>query len=404
MALISQLSVNLTANTKGLEKGFKRAKRKLKGFTDSIFNIKTAVAGALGIGGIGAMVGDLVAVNSEMQRLKSGLKTVTGSAENAAKAFDFIKEFSTTTPFELNEVTTAFVKLKNYGLEPSARALTAYGNMASAMGKSLDQMIEAMADATTGEMERMKEFGIRAAAIKDSTDKIMTFRGKETRVALRDIESYIMNIAESNFGGAMADQMSNLGPSFSNLRTAIQDLKVSIGEGGLNDAIAELVNRTTEFINTLDRSKIKEWTGDIMRGFADLIESTQGLYNYISGNKFLAYGGIVGYLLYGRTGLAIVAGLDFGTHWMGKAWEKGYYQSTPSDITGRQDLSDYDGNGYQLGDLNKHLESSNQELNVLNDSAKTQQQKQDETNDILRNIPGAIADVLRESAGPATAG
>ena len=30
------------------------------------------------------------------------------------------------------------------------------------MGKSLNQMIEAVADATTGEFERLKEFGIKA--------------------------------------------------------------------------------------------------------------------------------------------------------------------------------------------------------------------------------------------------
>jgi uncharacterized membrane protein YqgA involved in biofilm formation len=43
----------------------------------------------------------------------------------------------------------AFIKLKALGLQPSKEALTSYGNTATAMGKSLDQMIEAVADAST---------------------------------------------------------------------------------------------------------------------------------------------------------------------------------------------------------------------------------------------------------------
>lgn len=407
MALISQLSVNLNANTKGLEKGFKRARRKVKDFTGSIFNIKTAVAGALGIGGIGAMVGDLVSVNAEMQRLQSGLKTVTGGAENAGKAFDFIKEFSTTTPFELNQVTDAFIKLKNYGLDPSARALEAYGNMASGMGKSLNQMIEAVADATTGELERLKEFGIRGAAIKKSTDKLLTFRGETTRVALKDIQDYLINIAETNFGGAMADQMKNLGPSFSNLRTAVQDLKIAIGEGGLNTAITGLVTATTAWINTLDRGAIEDWTKSVINSFADFLDIGSKVYNYIAGNTFLQWGGIIGFALFGKLGLGAVALIDKVNTMMATdvagIWEKlnpgigagGSAGLMPRDRRFREN--------YQLGDLNfpgGQDQRISREMLAEKYGSQIYEESRGQT-----SILGDIADILRQSAGaPATAG
>ena len=55
-----------------------------------------------------------------------------------------------------------FTKLVALGLNPSQRAMESYGNTAAAMGKDLSQMIEAVADAATGEFERLKEFGIKS--------------------------------------------------------------------------------------------------------------------------------------------------------------------------------------------------------------------------------------------------
>ena len=400
MAVISKLSVSLTANTKGLERGLKRAQRKVKAFTNDIFSIKTAVAGALGIGGIGAIVGDLVSVNSEMQRLKSGLKTVTGSAENAATAFDFIKQFSVTTPFELNEVTSAFVKLKAYGLDPSERALRAYGNTASAMGKSLDQMIEAVADATTGEFERLKEFGIRAS--KQGDQVTFTFKGVEQTVKLNAeaIQGYLTSLSEQNFGSAMADQMNNLSPAFSNLRTAFQDLKISIGEAGLNAAITDLINNTTQWINTLDRAQIEQWTKSALNGFADLASGIGRVYEYVSGNQFLAWGGILGYMLFGAKGVALVALIDQVNAAFGRDVAKIWENLTPSGITGGQAGGM---EGYRLGLFNESGGSrayAEQLVKMQEKYGSDQVNEQEKTNSILEGI----AETLRSNAnGPAVA-
>ncbi len=88
---------------------------------------------------------------TKFEKLEASLRTVTGSADNASVAFGFIEKFAAETPFQLEEVVDAFIKLKALGLTPSEDALTSYGNTATAMGKSLNQMIEAVADATTGE-------------------------------------------------------------------------------------------------------------------------------------------------------------------------------------------------------------------------------------------------------------
>ena len=74
-------------------------------------------------------------VITTFEKLEASLRTITGSTEKAAVAFSFIQEFAATTPFQLEEVTAAFIKLKALGLTPSAEALTSYGNHRNCDGK-----------------------------------------------------------------------------------------------------------------------------------------------------------------------------------------------------------------------------------------------------------------------------
>ena len=55
----------------------------------------------------------------------------------------WLKQFAKTTPFQLSQVTDAFIKMKALGLDASEESLRSYGNTASAMGKSLDQLAKA---------------------------------------------------------------------------------------------------------------------------------------------------------------------------------------------------------------------------------------------------------------------
>ena len=142
----------------------------------------------------------LVTVSREFDKLSAGLITATGSAESSKEAFAAIQDFATKTPYDLQQVTDSFIKLVNYGLDPSERALTSYGNTASALGKDIIQMIEAVADAQTGEFERLKEFGIKAA--KEGDKVSFTFRGVTTEVKnnAAEIEGYLIKLGETNFG------------------------------------------------------------------------------------------------------------------------------------------------------------------------------------------------------------
>lgn len=183
----------------------------------------------------------VIGVQRQFDVLNAGLITATGSAEGAAVAFDAIQDFASTTPYDLQQATDSFIKLVNLGLSPSQRALTSYGDTAAAMGKDLNQMIEAVADAATGEFERLKEFGIKASSQGDEV--AFTFQGVTTTVKKNsaEIEEYLTRLGENNFAGAMARRMDTLDGALSNLGDEWDKLWLNISEAGVGDAIESSV-------------------------------------------------------------------------------------------------------------------------------------------------------------------
>lgn len=196
-------------------------------------------------------------VAKEFEKLEASLKTVTGSAENAANAMAGIQKFAKETPFQVSEIADAFIKLTALGLEPSEEALRSYGNTASAMGKSLDQFIEAVADATTNEFERLKEFGIKS---KQEGDKVsFTFQGVTTTVkkSSEDITGYLQGIGNTQFAGAMTDQMNTLDGRLSNLGDSFDIFFVNLGKLGLLDLAKDAVSGLIEVVEGLTPVAIK---------------------------------------------------------------------------------------------------------------------------------------------------
>jgi hypothetical protein len=177
---------------------------------------------------------------------------MTGSSANAALAFRELEKFANNTPYALEQSVTAFTKLVSLGLNPSQKALMAYGNTAAAMGKDLNQMIEAVADATTGEFERLKEFGIKASQQGDKVS--FTFQGVTTTVKKNaaEIEGYLQGIGENNFAGAMENRMATLDGAISNLADSWDGLFRAISSQGAGGIIEDQVREATAALNELN--------------------------------------------------------------------------------------------------------------------------------------------------------
>ncbi|EMO26198.1 hypothetical protein LEP1GSC170_1490 [Leptospira interrogans serovar Bataviae str. HAI135] len=100
----------------------------------------------------------------QLEKYETVLTTTLGSSKLAKSAMQDVQDFAKTTPFEMAEVTGSYIKFANRGIIPTMELMTRFGDIAASQGKSFDQFTEAVLDATTGEFERMKEFGIRMSS------------------------------------------------------------------------------------------------------------------------------------------------------------------------------------------------------------------------------------------------
>lgn len=257
--------------------GTERTKASLQGAVATARNFWGTIAGVV----TGTVIGGIIRINASFQKLHASLVTVTGSAANADQAFADIKEFARTTPFQVEEITGAFIKLKALGLEPSMEALRSYGNTASAMGKSLDQFVEAVADAAVGEFERLKEFGIKASS--EGNRVKFTFQGVTTEVGknAREIEQYLRSLGDVHFAGAMERQMNTIGGAFSNLKDTIADVSSAIGEAGLNRVIVEMLQKAAAGIAQY-KDEIADGVQAIVRIFTGAASSIRAGFNVLT--------------------------------------------------------------------------------------------------------------------------
>ncbi len=179
------------------------------------YGTRIATIGAVGTG---AFIGAIKSA-ADMEKMQVALNTsFQGNKEAAEKAFKSINSFAAKTPYGVSEVMTSFIKLKNMGLDPSENALTAYGNTASSMGKNLNDMIEAVADAATGEFERLKEFGIKASS--QGSKVTFTFQGVKTTVGknAKEIENYLKTVGNTKFAGGIEAQSKTIYGQLSTLK------------------------------------------------------------------------------------------------------------------------------------------------------------------------------------------
>lgn len=206
----------------------------------------TLFGGAVGAVTSALSIGTLVDTQRQFDVLNSQLITATGGTKQAAAAFDELTKFASTTPYALEQSVQGFVQLKNLGLDPSMRSMRSYGNFAAAMGKDLNQMIEAVADASTFEFERLKEFGIKASQQGDKVS--FTFQGVTTTVAKNSqaIQEYLLAIGENKFGDAMANRAKTLDGAISNLGDNFNAFKLAIVQSGIGEVIQDIVVRVAD--------------------------------------------------------------------------------------------------------------------------------------------------------------
>lgn len=173
----------------------------------------------------------IIETTALFEKMQATLTVALGSQGAAQMAMDRLQQLAATTPFGVEEITESFIKLVNRGFNPTNAELIKLGDLAAASGKSLDQLIEALLDAQTGEFERLKEFGIRASQQNGIVS--LSFKGVTQSVKLNDeaIRNAILGYGElDGIMGSMASVAATTGGQISNLSDAWQNFVKNLGD------------------------------------------------------------------------------------------------------------------------------------------------------------------------------
>lgn len=186
-------------------------------------------------------------------KLNTQLMVVTGSVANAAQAFKELQAIAAVTPFNVEETAKAFMKLKTSGLDPSEKALRAYGNTAAGLGQSLDTVVDAVADATQGNFKELEKLGFSAE--KNGGRVSLAFDDMKATVGnnAKEIEAWLQQLGQTRFGDAMQVQAASLDGAIGNLSDAWEAFKLSLSQAGLGDVARTAIVAVTDALKILTK-------------------------------------------------------------------------------------------------------------------------------------------------------
>lgn len=267
-----------------------------------------AIAGI--IGGIFTANG-FIETASQFEQFETQLETIQGSSEKAKESMAWIADFAAKTPYEMQQVTDAFIKLQSYGLEAQKGGLLeSVGNMASGMGKSLDQAVEAIADAVNGENERLKEFGIKANKKGEMFTYTYNMDGQKFQVQAKneaaDIQKALQGIMDARFKGGMEKMSKTWAGTLSNLADTWDMFKLRVMSSGLFDSLKDQLNGLMKTIND-NIDEIFGWAESTGQAITRVIEIFSSGIGAVS--DFVHETGLAGPVLKVLGAAAIYAGL-----------------------------------------------------------------------------------------------
>lgn len=196
---------------------------------------KVGIAAGAATAAFAIKTGFAEAFDLEGYRLQ--LETATKDTQKAAEIMQYAIDLANRTPYEGGQLVEGAAKFESMGMAAKAW-LTRAGDMAAATNKGYDQAVEALIDAQTGELERLKEFGITKAMILAKGEQLFTgvqiANNKGQIVNQEKFNDALIALMEDKFAGGMAKQA-----------TTVKGLWSTV-TGVAKSALAELAGMTSK--------------------------------------------------------------------------------------------------------------------------------------------------------------
>ena len=203
------------------------------GLGNAIAGAGSLFAGVFAFNQLKQLGAEIISVTAEFQRYEAVLTTIfEGNNGKAKRQFSILEDFASKTPFQIGEVTDAYVQLQQRGLKPTEAQLTALGDLAASSGKGFLQVSEAVLNAQVGIFRNLKQFGVTASVDGDKVRLTYKDITTELEKGSEALSQYLLNLgATAGVAGSMDKISATLGGQISNLKDNFTELFAVIGEG-----------------------------------------------------------------------------------------------------------------------------------------------------------------------------
>ena len=235
--------------------------------------------GAAGVGALASFsIFDLFKTAGEFEQFQIVLEGTEGSAAKAKKAMAWVRKFAKDTPYELDQVTDAFVRARGLGIDPFTGAMRIMGDAAAGNRKSIMDAVEAIGDAQTGEFERLKEFQITSSSKGQEVTFSYTDKGgkgvlKTVKNEARAIREALLDIWSAKYSGNMVRLSRSFFGILANIKDLWSNFLLMVAGGGIFDKVKAKLDQWYQSMNTAaGNKKMQEWAQAVSDGLSEAFD------------------------------------------------------------------------------------------------------------------------------------
>lgn len=317
---VSKTSKNFLTSVKKTDEGT----RTLLSTMRDISLVSGAISLAFGAltGAAGGVIGDIIRVNAEMEKLRyqmMGMSTATDPVREAALNVAYLREQATKMPFSLKELSTTFVKLKATGIDPTAGSMQALADGIAAFGGTDEQLhrvtlgVTQMAGKSVIQMEEMRQqlgesmpnaMQIMARSMGITVSELSATIATGTLEAKSSLDKFYKEL-DRTYGGAAQRMMKTFSGQVAQLHANLQLLATGDngdngGMSGFFEAQKQALMELNQFLKTDDAKRFAKTIGDVLTGMVHGLQvAAQTAYRFRSEIGQLAK--IIGFALVART-------------------------------------------------------------------------------------------------------
>lgn len=260
---------------------------------------------------------------SEFEQYKNRMSAFTTSSKETNAEMARARAFANEYNQSIAKTTETLLLMKNYGLDASNKSLKVYTNTAIGAGKSIEQFAEAMADALTGENERLKEFGVKASTEAGKVTYAWTDSlGRARNITIQNNKDIIDSTLRAIFNEKYAGQIDKYKNSWAGMVQGLSNIwtnfKLDLADSGLFAYFRSLGNAIYDYIKT-GADGAKSGVSSLVEGIMSGVESIITAFG-VAGDTISLFAGVFHFI---ETAYwELVAFIGEGINKIGAGWTK----------------------------------------------------------------------------------